>query len=156
MTGIKTTIDVPIMTRLDLNRDKIVGKMGAFTAQKIKARLRKGQDAEGRPIDKAKDPGAKAPLRRTGELIRSVKRNRVKKNSGRTTVQAKGRRSDGRINEVVMATQQKRKDQQLMGLTDAEDRQVTTTVVQKEVDRQLAKAAEKPSRGIIHRIKRLR
>jgi hypothetical protein len=61
----------PMSLRAKINGEKLSRNVGNRLATKIKQRLRKGLEADGRPIEPPVTGGK--PLNRTGELIRSIR-----------------------------------------------------------------------------------
>lgn len=62
----------PISLRIKIDVDRVLRRVGTRVAAEVRARIRRGQEAEGRPLPRART-GEGQPLRRTGSLIKSIK-----------------------------------------------------------------------------------
>jgi len=151
---IKVKIDMPVLQRLDIDGDRVVKKTANWLAARMRTRLRRGgKDADGKPIKPAKSNPAGKGLKRTGELARSVKASRVKRGKGRSRITARGIRSDGQSNEVVLADNQIRLGSQPILGVDDKTQTRGVAVTRKEVGRQLKRS---PRGGFVTKVKRLR
>lgn len=132
---VKVEIEIPNFTELDIKVGSVVGKAATKAATKLRQQIRRGQDAAGSALPKPEGGGK--PLRDTGQLLKSIKRGKIRR--GRTVISARGMRDDGKPNQLVMGAQQKRIGQQVMGLQPQNQAEVTAAA-EKEIRRQLARS----------------
>ncbi len=131
-------IDLPDLKRAVINRVKLARKGANWSAAQHRRRLRRGRRQDNSKVPVAATSTTGRPLIRTGEMIKSIKARRAGREQGEYLVKARGyRNSDGRPNEVVFNSNNKRVGgASLGGLTE---RQLAGLgrVLTKEIKRQL-------------------
>lgn len=72
--GVNVEVTVPVIDGLELDEDKLFSRTGTALATEIRKSLKKGQQPDGTPLPQPQ-PGkdVRTPLRRSGELIDSIK-----------------------------------------------------------------------------------
>lgn len=79
-------IDLPAAFELAVDEGRVLNAMGREGAKEIKKRIRKGQAADG-PLPVAKDKKAKKPLRRSGQLLKSIRAGKPKTKRGDKSIE---------------------------------------------------------------------
>jgi hypothetical protein len=156
------TLDVPFFRRLDIDGERVLRIVARWAAARVLARLRAGRQISGAPIPPPRDGGP--PLRRTGQLLRSIKARRVRITRGANAggvgyvIRARGYREktpDDRrprrgakraSNELVFASLQRARSLHLLGLTAVEEEEEALGYAEREIARQLAASS---SGGIV-------
>lgn len=90
MSGLKWKITYPTSFTLDIDKEKLTGRVATEVAKEIRSAAKSGSGVDGRSLPKGKDGGR--PLWDTGETVKSIKA--VKKKGKPTVIQPVGYRSD--------------------------------------------------------------
>lgn len=153
-------IDIPISLRLKVDADKVKAKGGAVVANYVRARLKRGEEANGvqlpRPTPKKKGEAPGAPLNRTGSLLKSIRydkhRQAVRPVGLRDDLGSKLRGRQESLLWVLIYGGRKRRGSPLdpMGVDDAMLRAFAKSA-EKEIERQVKNG----SAGLVGEIKRM-
>lgn len=138
---------LPTSMRFRVDADKAKEKIATRMAALIRKRLRSGKHAGGQ-LQPAKDDAAVRPWSRTGEMIKSIKKERRRRG---VVVAPTGYREDGSNNPAVVNTLIDRQGADPFGV-DAEMASEASRVWSEEVQRQIWAGKA----GLVAEIRRLR
>ena len=126
----------------------IVNKAARRAAPLIRKQIRAGQQYDGTGIPAATDDEARKPMRRTQQLIRSIKSRPARRRGRRARVEPTGKRADGKDNYAIALFQRKRV-RKLVGLSRT-NQVIVQRVLRDEFDRRMRR------RGFTAKTRRVR